>query len=63
MGSLMLRIVTQVCVGVLLGVCFECSLFTLVPFEEDSRNNKIWFVDHNFHEKMFSMFRKVNGEL
>jgi len=32
-----------------------------VPFEEDSRNNKIWFVDHNFHEKMFSMFRKVNA--
>ncbi len=32
-----------------------------VPFEEDSRNSKIWFVDHNFHEKMFSMFRKVNG--
>jgi proteasome lid subunit RPN8/RPN11 len=32
-----------------------------VPFEEDSRNAKIWFVDHNFHEKMFAMFRKVNA--
>lgn len=32
-----------------------------MPFEEDSRNPKIWFVDHNFHEKMFAMFRKVNA--
>lgn len=32
-----------------------------VPFEEDPRNPKIWFVDHNYHENMFSMFKKVNG--
>lgn len=32
-----------------------------VPFEEDPRNSKIWFVDHNYHENMFAMFKKVNG--
>lgn len=30
-----------------------------VPFEEDERDNKIWFLDHSFHEAMFSMFKKV----
>jgi len=32
-----------------------------VPFEEDSKNPKIWFLDHNYHENMWAMFRKVNG--
>lgn len=32
-----------------------------VPFEEDERDPKIWFLDHSFHEAMFSMFKKVNA--
>mmetsp|Transcript_31958 Transcript_31958/g.77860 ORF Transcript_31958/g.77860 Transcript_31958/m.77860 type:complete len:325 (-) Transcript_31958:128-1102(-) len=32
-----------------------------VPFEEDKKNSKIWFLDHNYHENMFSMFKKVNA--
>lgn len=32
-----------------------------VPFEEDERDNKIWFLDHSFHEAMFDMFKKVNA--
>jgi hypothetical protein len=32
-----------------------------VPFEEDDRNPKVWFLDHNYHENMFTMFKKVNG--
>jgi 26S proteasome regulatory subunit N8 len=32
-----------------------------VPFEEDASNPKIWFLDHNYHESMYSMFKKVNG--
>jgi 26S proteasome regulatory subunit N8 len=31
-----------------------------IPFEEDARDPQVWFVDHNFHEQMFSMFKKVN---
>lgn len=29
-----------------------------VPFEEDS---DVWFLDHNYHEELALMFRKVNG--
>jgi 26S proteasome regulatory subunit N8 len=32
-----------------------------VPFEEDAKNPKIWFLDHNYHENMWAMFRKVNA--
>ena len=30
-----------------------------VPFEEDARDHKVWFLDHIFHETMFDMFKKV----
>lgn len=32
-----------------------------VPFEEDKKNPNIWFLDHNYHENMFAMFKKVNA--
>lgn len=32
-----------------------------VPFEEDDKDSSIWFLDHNYHESMFSMFRRING--
>merc|ERR1712139_418390 len=31
-----------------------------VPFEEDPRDPQVWFLDHNYHEQMFAMFKKVN---
>ena len=31
-----------------------------VNFEEDFSNPKVWFLDHNFLESMFWMFKKVN---
>src|SRR5260370_28932734 len=34
-----------------------------VPFEEDDKDAKTWFLDHNYVEGMFDMFRKVNGAL
>eukprot|EP00357_Protocruzia_adherens_P033932 CAMPEP_0115035208 /NCGR_PEP_ID=MMETSP0216-20121206/41269_1 /TAXON_ID=223996 /ORGANISM="Protocruzia adherens, Strain Boccale" /LENGTH=320 /DNA_ID=CAMNT_0002414559 /DNA_START=50 /DNA_END=1012 /DNA_ORIENTATION=- len=53
-------------VGVLLG---EHSRGTLdvtnsyaIPFEEDPREPGIWFLDHNYHEEMFAMFRKINAK-
>jgi hypothetical protein len=36
-------------------------MFIAVPFEEDEQNQSIWFLDHNFHENMWAMFKKVNG--
>ena len=32
-----------------------------VPFEEDERDQNIWFLDHSFHEQMMAMFKKVNA--
>lgn len=32
-----------------------------VPFEEDTQDPKIWFMDHSYMETMSTMFRKVNG--
>ena len=32
-----------------------------VPFEEDEKDPLIWFLDHNYFENMYAMFRKVNG--
>ncbi|KAH9989977.1 maintenance of mitochondrial structure and function-domain-containing protein [Russula vinacea] len=32
-----------------------------VPFEEDDKDAKTWFLDHNYVEGMFEMFKKVNA--
>jgi len=32
-----------------------------VPFEEDDRDAKTWFLDHNYVESMFEMFKKINA--
>jgi 26S proteasome regulatory subunit N8 len=33
-----------------------------IPFEEDEKDSKTWFLDHNYIEGMWEMFKKVNGE-
>lgn len=35
----------------------------IVPFEEDERDPRTWFLDHNFIEEMQTMFKKVSGTL
>ena len=32
-----------------------------IPFEEDERDPKTWFLDHDYIEGMMEMFKKVNG--
>jgi len=32
-----------------------------VPFEEDEKDSKTWFLDHNYIEQMWGMFKKVNA--
>ncbi|EGR34795.1 26S proteasome protein, macropain, putative [Ichthyophthirius multifiliis] len=32
-----------------------------IPFDEDPKQQNIWFVDHIYHETMFLMFKKVNA--
>lgn len=33
-----------------------------IPFEEDEKDSKTWFLDHNYIEGMYEMFKKVNGK-
>lgn len=50
-------------VGVLLGSwqkgTLDVSNSFAVPFEEDEKDPDVWFLDHNYLENMFGMFRKV----
>jgi len=52
-------------VGILLGTVskgvVDITNSYAVPFEEDDKNPNIWFLDHNYHENMWTMFRKVNA--
>lgn len=53
-------------VGVLLGSVskgiIDCTNSFAVPFEEDSKNSSVFYLDHNYLENMLSMFRKVNAK-
>merc|ERR1719486_517097 len=55
---------TKRVIGTLLGETYDLKLHITncfaIPFEEDARDPQVWFLDHNFHEQMFSMFKKVN---
>merc|ERR1719198_1409227 len=57
---------TKRVVGTLLGELTDAKLHVTncfaVPFEEDPRDPQVWFVDHNFHEEMYAMFKKVNAK-
>lgn len=30
-----------------------------VPFEEDPKEHRVWFLDHIYHEQMYAMFKKI----
>ncbi|XP_021848400.1 26S proteasome non-ATPase regulatory subunit 7 homolog A [Spinacia oleracea] len=53
-------------IGVLLGSTFKGTVDVTnsyaVPFEEDDKDPSIWFLDHNYHESMFSMFWRINAK-
>jgi len=57
---------TKRVVGTLLGEITDLKLHVTncfaVPFEEDQRDPQVWFLDHNYHEQMFAMFKKVNAK-
>lgn len=33
----------------------------VVPFDEDEKDPSVWFLDHDYLENMYGMFKKVNG--
>lgn len=35
--------------------------FVAVPFDEDEKAKDVYFLDHDFLESMYGMFRRVNG--
>ena len=37
----------------------DVSNMYAVPFEEDTKDPKVWYLDHLYHETMYTMFRKV----
>ncbi len=51
-------------VGALLGEYIEDKVDITncyaLPFEEDPKDKKVWYVDHVFSEQMFEMFQKIN---
>mmetsp|Transcript_9646 Transcript_9646/g.10986 ORF Transcript_9646/g.10986 Transcript_9646/m.10986 type:complete len:295 (+) Transcript_9646:272-1156(+) len=53
-------------VGCLLGETYQgrvdVSNSFAVPFEEDPKDNSIWYLDHNFLENMYGMFKKVSAK-
>lgn len=32
-----------------------------VPFDEEDKDKDVWFLDHEYLENMYTMFKKVNG--
>lgn len=52
-------------VGVLLGEVYkgkaDVTNSYAVPFEEDPKDPSIWYVDRQYHEDMYAMFKKVNA--
>ncbi|KAJ3222991.1 proteasome regulatory particle subunit [Chytriomyces hyalinus] len=53
-------------VGVLLGQVNEDTVNVAnsyaLPFEEDDKDSSVWFLDHNYHEAMYDMCKKVNAK-
>ncbi|KAL8589950.1 proteasome regulatory particle subunit [Nucella lapillus] len=52
-------------VGVLLGAnrggVLDVSNSFAVPFDEDDKDKNVWFLDHDYLENMYGMFKKVNA--
>ncbi|KNC21825.1 26S proteasome non-ATPase regulatory subunit 7 [Lucilia cuprina] len=54
-------------VGVLLGCwrskgVLDISNSFAVPFDEDDKDKSVWFLDHDYLENMYGMFKKVNAK-
>lgn len=53
-------------VGLLLGSTrqgvLDVSNSFALPFDEDEKDPSVWFLDHDYLENMYSMFKKVSNE-
>lgn len=61
-----LQVANKRVVGILLGEVskgkIEVSNSFAVPFEEDPKDEAIWFLDHDYCETMYRMFTKVSAK-
>lgn len=53
--------VVGVLLGQDLGKTVNVANSFAIPFEEDDKDPKTWFLDHNYIEGMWEMFKKVNA--
>lgn len=44
------------------GVWFFLYTVCIVPFEENDSDPSVWFLDHNYHENMAELFKKVSAK-
>ena len=54
-------------VGILLGSMkakgmLDISNSFAIPFDEDDKEKSVWFLDHDYLENMYNMFKKVNSK-
>jgi len=54
-------------IGILLGSrsgkgIIDVSNSFAVPFDEDEKDRSVWFMDHDYLENMYGMFKKVNAK-
>eukprot|EP01028_Stygiella_incarcerata_P011911 TRINITY_DN705_c0_g1_i2.p1 TRINITY_DN705_c0_g1~~TRINITY_DN705_c0_g1_i2.p1 ORF type:complete len:335 (-),score=100.90 TRINITY_DN705_c0_g1_i2:223-1227(-) len=54
-------------VGALLGSTYKDGTIAVfnayaVPFDEDEKEPNVWFLDHNYHERMYDMHQKVSSK-
>lgn len=56
----MSRIASQVCIIVKYHA-LDDTVIIPVPFDEDDKDKSVWFLDHDYLENMYGMFKKVNA--
>lgn len=44
------------------GKVLDISNSFAVPFDEDEKDGEVWFLDHEYLENMYNMFKKVNAK-
>lgn len=44
-----------------IGFYYSLIYIILVPFDEDDKDKSVWFLDHDYLENMYGMFKKVNA--
>jgi len=54
------RRVVGVLLGEYVGDKVEVTNCYAIPFEEDPKDKKVWFLDHVYNENMFEMHQKIN---